>query len=157
MKIRTLFVVGAWVLLFGMVARAEVKVVTNRNQRDEATARFKFQNVPSPAKADAAKEAKFTIVEGRRDNNGGDVDALHDGKLPGESDEPEQNFFFDQDTDGGRLLVDLGSVIDVKQVNSYSWHPGTRGPQVYKLYASDGSSADFNAKPKKETDPKTCG
>jgi hypothetical protein len=42
-------------------------------------------------------------------------------------------------------------------VNTYSWHPDTRGPQVYKLYASDGSAAEFKADPKRSTDPEKCG
>ena len=25
-------------------------------------------------------------------------------------------------------------------MNSYSWHPGTRGPQVYTLYGADGQA-----------------
>ena len=41
-------------------------------------------------------------------------------------------------------------------VNSYSWHPDTRGPQVYKLYASDGTTEGFNAKPKGVA-PESCG
>lgn len=50
----------------------------------------------------------------------------HDGKLPSEEDQPAANFFFNAGTEGGRIVVDLGSVIDVKQVNTYSWHPGER-------------------------------
>src|SRR5262249_55741986 len=52
---------------------------------------------------------------------------------------------------------DLGHVISVKQVGSYSWHRGTRGPQVYKLYAADGAAPGFNPEPKKGTDPATAG
>jgi hypothetical protein len=53
--------------------------------------------------------------------------------------------------------VVLEKAIDIKQVNTYSWHPNTRGPQVYKLYASDGSGEGFNASPKKGTDPEKAG
>jgi len=42
-------------------------------------------------------------------------------------------------------------------VSSYSWHKESRGPQVYKLYGSDGTSAGFNGAPKIGTDPATCG
>lgn len=38
-------------------------------------------------------------------------------------------------------------------VNTYSWHPSTRGPQVYKLYASDGAAQTFNPKPEKGRRP----
>ena len=53
--------------------------------------------------------------------------------------------------------MDLGGALDLKQVNTYSWHPSTRGPQVYKLYASDGEADNFKAKPKRGTDPVKCG
>ena len=53
--------------------------------------------------------------------------------------------------------MDLGSAIEIKEVNTYSWHPNTRGPQVYKLYASDGTAKDFNSKPKTGTDPAKAG
>ena len=34
---------------------------------------------------------------------------------------------------------------------------GTRAPQVYRLFASDGTADGFNAQPKKGTDPEKCG
>ena len=138
-------------------ARADVKPVVDRNAGDAATGDFKFKKVPAPAKDDAGAKAKFTIVEGVKDDNGGDVDKLNDGKVPTEDDQPTENFFFNAGTEGGRLGVDLGKVIEVKQVNTYSWHPNTRGPQVYKLYASDGKGAGFVAAPKKGTDPAKAG
>jgi hypothetical protein len=136
---------------------AETKIVVDYNDNDHATASFKFKTVPAPARTNAASKATFTIVDGEHDENGGDLDVLHDGKLPTEEDQPSENFFFNAGTQGGRLLVDLGSPLELKQVNTYSWHPNTRGPQVYKLYASDGQGGDFNAKPKRENDPLKCG
>ena len=53
--------------------------------------------------------------------------------------------------------MDLGRVLEIAQVNSYSWHANARGPQVYAIWASDGSDAKFNAAPKAKTDPRTCG
>src|SRR6185503_12119505 len=99
----------------------------------------------------------FTIVDGARDNNGGSLDTLHDGKVPRGEDQPSENFFFAQGTDGGRLQIDLGTNTPIKQVNTYSWHAGTRGPQVYVLYASDGTATGFNAGPKRGTAPESCG
>ncbi|MBW8039676.1 MAG: hypothetical protein FVQ85_06715 [Planctomycetes bacterium] len=158
MKSRVIFIVGVLtVLMFAMASRAEIKIVADHNRNQYATSNFKFKNVPSPSKSDAAAKAVFTIVDGRRDRNGGNVDKLHDGKIPTEEDQPSENFFFNAGTNGGRLLVDLGGTIDIKQVNTYSWHTSTRGPQVYKLYAGDGRADDFNPKPKTGTDPETCG
>lgn len=136
---------------------AEIKIVVEHNDNGSATGQFKFKDVPAPSKTDAATKAKFAIVEGERDENGAELSALHDGKLPLEEDQPDANFFFDAGTKGGRLLIDLGSVIALKQVNTYSWHPNTRGPQVYKLFASDGTAAQFQATPGTGADPLTNG
>jgi hypothetical protein len=158
MKSRSIFfVVASTILMFTMVSQAEVKIVADHNRNEYATPEFKFRKVPPPSKSDAATKAKFTIVDGRRDRNGGNVDKLNDGKIPFEEDQPSENFFFNAGTDGGRLLVDLGRTIDIKQVNTYSWHPSTRGPQVYKLYASDGKAEGFTSQPKRATDPQICG
>jgi len=151
------FLIAASLLLASeLLCHAEIKTVVNHNEADSATAAFKFTEVPPPSKSDAAKSAKFSIVDGERDENGGELEKLNDGKTPAEEDEPAENFFFNAGTPGGRLLLDLGKVIEVRQVNTYSWHPNTRGPQVYKLYAADGTEADFNAKPK-GIGPEKCG
>jgi hypothetical protein len=156
MNHRTLCI-AAGILLAGLAAQAEIKTTVDHNTNDQAKPEFKFKNVPSPSPDDSATKALFTIVDGEKDSAGGDLEKLHDGKLPTEEDQPDANFFFDAGTEGGRLQVDLGNVIAIKQVNTYSWHPNTRGPQVYKLYASGGMTEGFNAKPKKGTDPEKCG
>jgi hypothetical protein len=142
------FLAPALLFASALLCRAELKTTVNYNPNESASSAFKFKDVPSPSKTDAAKDAKFLIVDGERDENGGDVDKLNDGKTPTEEDEPAENFFFNAGTPGGRLMADLGKITEVRQVNTYSWHPNTRGPQVYKLYASDGSVADFNPRPK---------
>lgn len=144
-------------LLASATSRAEVKTVWDRNEGPAATAEFRFKNIPSPSRTDVATRARFAIVDGKRDFNGGGLDALNDGSLPADEDEPEASFFFDADTAGGRLMLDLGEPIEVRQVNTYSWHPNTRGPQVYKLYASDGSAKEFDARPAKGTAPEKAG
>jgi hypothetical protein len=82
---------------------------------------------------------------------------LHDGRVPAEEDQPSENFFFGAGTEGGRLQLDLGGVIAVRQVSTYSWHVNARAPQVYRLYAADGTALGFNAAPKRGTDPESCG
>jgi len=151
------YVVVSTILMFTLASQAEIKILADHNRSEYATPDFKFRKVPSPSKSDAATKAKFTIVDGRRDRNGGNVDKLSDGKIPNEEDQPSENLFFNAGTDGGVILVDLGDIIDIKQVNTYSWHPTTRGPQVYKLYAGDGKADNFNSQPKRGTDPGTCG
>ena len=148
---------AAALLLSATASFAEIKIVVDHNDNEHAAAGFKFKTVPAPARTNAATQAKFILVDGDRDENGGDLEKLHDGAVPTEEDAPAENFFFNAGTDGGRIEVDLGGVLDLKQVNTYSWHPNTRAPQVYKLYASDGQAESFNAKPKKATDPEKCG
>lgn len=145
------------ILLSGAATHAEIKTTVEHNGNDEAKPDFRFKKVPSPVADDAGAKATITIIDGERDSNGGDVEKLKDGKLPTEQDQPEENFFFDAGTEGGRLLFDLGAVLAIKQVNTYSWHPNTRGPQVFKLYASDGKAEGFNGKPGKSIDPASCG
>ena len=138
-------------------AHAQVKITTEHNSNATASGAFKFKNVPSPAKDDAAAKATMFLVEGEIDGNGADLSALIDGALPTEEDQPAANFFFNAGTGGGRFRMDLGSVIDIAEVNTYSWHPSTRGPQVYKVWASDGGDPKFNSAPKSNTDPVSCG
>src|ERR1700741_42197 len=97
--------VASVLLASALPAFAAVKTVVGHNADAVATARFALGKVPAPSKDDAATTAKFTIVDGTQDSNGGDLDKLHDGKLPGEPDEPTQNFFFDAGTAGGRIRV----------------------------------------------------
>jgi hypothetical protein len=147
----------ALVLAGSLAARAEVKITVGHNDNDSAVPGFQFKNTPSPSRNNAARTAKFIIVDGESDPASGGLAKLNDGALPEEDDQPDENFFFNAGTPGGRLEVDLGSPIGIKQINTYSWHPTTRGPQVYKLYASDGGSTNFNAAPTNGINPESCG
>lgn len=156
MESRSIIVVVALiVVMFAAALQAEVKVAIGHNEL--AGPDFKFGNVPLPSKNDAGEKAKLTIVDGRRDRNGGNIEKLNDGKIPTEADQPAENFFFAANSEGGRLLLDLAALVEIKQVNTYSWHPNTRGPQFYKLYAADGKAQGFNPQPKNGNDPVTCG
>lgn len=152
-----LFTAGLASVACCALALADVTVAVNHRDNDTASPAFRFTSVPSPSSTDTGSQAHFVIVDGAPDSNGGGVNRLNDGRLPTGEDQPGENFFFRAGTDGGRLQADLGSVVEVKQVNTYSWHPGPRGPQVYALYASDGSAAGFQAEPKRGTDPQSCG
>src|ERR1043166_5247397 len=154
-RISWLTILASASVLIALGARAEIKVQSGRNEN--AAAGFKFNNVPAPSRTDAATRATFTLVDGERDGNGGALEKLHDGRLPREDDSPSENFFFNAGTDGGRILIDLGGAIDVKQINTYSCHPNTRGPQGYIVSAADGTANNFNRQPKRSTDPATCG
>lgn len=150
-------IAAAVVLALAITATAQVKITVERNTARAATSAFKFQNVPSPAKDNAASRAKLLLVAGEADANGADLTALTDGVLPSSEDDPEANFFFNAGTLGGRFRMDFGSPIEIAQVNSYSWHSDSRAPQVYLLYASDGAAPNFCGEPRGKTDLTTCG
>lgn len=154
---RCLVIVALTVAALTSLSSGEIKTVVGHHSNQNAAAGFVFENVPAPSQSDAAQKAVFTLVHGRRDRNGANLSVLHDGKAPTGQDQPGTNFFLAANTEGGRILVDWQKVIAIKQVNTYSWHPNTRGPQVYTLYAADGSATGFDAQPKKGTDPTSCG
>ncbi len=150
----TLFIVA----LFGPIVLAQAaNTVQFEHRAADSLPAFQFESVPRPARNDAAAQARFRIVTGERDSNSGRIAALQDGRLPSQPDEPAANFFFRAGSTGGRLLCDLGAPISVKQVDTYSWHPGGRGPQVYTLYGSDGQSGGLELEPAATTDPLACG
>lgn len=143
------------VALWGLTspALAEVKVVVERNTGAAATNSFTFRNVPAPAKEDKATGARVILSQGMVDPNSGALGTLVDGRTPQFEDEPKLNFFFHGGTLGGCFRIDLGQPVEIAQVNSYSWHPQKRGPQVYKLY----TSASDVAKPKLTAGPGGSG
>ena len=136
-------------------ASGEVAVVTSHNNNDDATEDFAFRRVPTPLKTPTPGD--FAVVDGEIDGNSGGPDKLNDGRMPTEDDQPDENFFFAAGTPGGRLRFDLRRIKTIQQIDTYSWHAGARGPQVYKLYGAPGTNADFNPSPKRGTNPAGCG
>lgn len=132
-------------------------VVFDHNVNDVANREFKFKNVPSPVANDAASSAKLTLVGGELDAGSAELNSLVDGRLPTDEDEPGANVFFSAGSSGGRFRMDFGRAIEIAQVNSYSWHPNSRGPQLYKLYAAEGSETNLDLDPKRGVDPATRG
>jgi hypothetical protein len=145
------------ILLMLIFAFSDVKVTFDRNPNSTATREFKFKNIASPAKDDAAAKAKLTLIDGDLDQGSAELAALVDGRLPHDEDEPGSNVFFRAGSSGGRFRMDFTTPIEIAQVNTYSWHSNSRGPQLYKLYAADGSDPKFNPDPKRGADPSTCG
>lgn len=145
---------AAIAILFALAANAEVTVTV---ERSAATPAFRFARVPPPAMDDAAAKAKVDLIAGTVDRNSAGLPSLIDGRVPANEDEPEANLFFRGDSWGGRFRIDLGASTDIAAVNTYSWHPGSRAPQVYRLYASDGSDPRFNPAPDVKSDPTKSG
>lgn len=152
-----IFLAGAAVMSLNVSsARAEAVVAVDHNNTEAATDAFRFKTVPGP-RQNAAVGATFTVLDGTKDANSPAVDVLHDGKVADDGDQPDSSFFFQNGSDGGRLLVDLGKTIPIKEVDTYSWHTDARAPQVYQLYGSDGSGAGFAAQPHRPQDPAQVG
>lgn len=154
MNVRPLLFAAASMFLLEADCRAEIKVATGHSADGSG---FAFKSVPAPATNDAATTARWTLVDGARDSNSGNLAVLHDGRVPSGDDQPSENLFFRAGADGGRIQIDLGRVISVQHIGSYSWHAGARAPQVYKLYAADGTADGFQSEPKQGTDPAKCG
>jgi Peptidase of plants and bacteria len=141
-------------LITSPLCQAAVRAEVRHSPTDKG---FKLDPIAPPSRNDAATSATFTLLDGGRDGNGGELKTLNDGRVPSEQDEPSKNYFFQNGSNGGRIAVDLGKTVSIKSVNTYSWHTGSRAPQVYRLYAATGGEKDFNAAPKRDTDPRTCG
>jgi len=144
-------------LVLAVSAQAQVRIIIDHNNNKTANPEFKFQRVPSPARNDAGAKALLTLVDAEADGNSADISVLNDGLLPDAEDQPRKNFFLNAGTGGGRLRMDLGNVMGIAEINSYSWHSSSRGPQLYRVWASDGADPNFDAEPKGTIDPAKFG
>ena len=153
---RLLFIAVSVIGMLAGSAAGRINIVVIHND-DNNGRELKLRIIPPPSSTDAATDAEISILSGTRDRNGGDVDKLQDGRTPTESDQPRENFFFNYSGGGGRLLFDLKELVAIEQINTYSWHPNTRGPQVYDLYVSEGKSEGFNARPGEGADLEASG
>src|SRR5207302_2046891 len=106
-----------------------------------------FTNVPRPGEGGFVR-GTFEVIDGALMNSSGTPACLGDGRMADSDDVPEQNVFFAPGTLEGRLRMDLGTVIPIGQINTYSRHKSTRSPQVYHVYGSDGAAAGFDGSPK---------
>ena len=140
-----------------LIVLFDPRIVFDHNPNSTANREFKFKNIASPVKNDVASTAKLTLIDGELDQGSAELTALVDGRLPSDEDEPGANVFFRAGSSGGRFRMDFTTPIEIAQVNTYSWHPDTRGPQLYKLYAADGSERGLNLDPKRGVDPASVG
>jgi hypothetical protein len=131
---------------------SNLKIVVERVPNSAASPDFTFAKVPSPTKSNAATFAAYSLVTGLPGGIG--LRNLRSGHLPSGPDAPDENFFFQDGSYGGRFLIDLNRTVAIQQVNTFSWHTGARGPQVYRLYAMDETT---NLQPVGNADPATLG
>lgn len=143
--------------ILSVSAHGQLQITVDHNTGAAATREFHFKSVPSPSMDDGAANARFELIDGRLDPNGADLNALIDGRLPADEDDPGGNLFFNAGSFGGRIRIDFGRAVEITQINTYSWHGDSRAPQLYKLYGSDARDAKFDASPRRGVDPATCG
>ncbi|HEX4793903.1 MAG TPA: hypothetical protein VH370_08935, partial [Humisphaera sp.] len=119
---------------------------------------FKLTTIPSPQTSDdLSRGATFSLVDGQLAQSSGGLRVLNDGRLPSGADSPGDSVHFSFGSLEGRFKMDLSRVASIGQINTYSWHKSDRGPQVYKVYGSDGTAPGFNANPRIGVNPQTCG
>jgi hypothetical protein len=145
------------IVLMMLLAVFDAHVMFEHNPNSVATREFKFRNIASPSKNDAAATTKMTLIDGNLDGSSGSLATLIDGRVPQDEDEPGGNVFFRAGSTGGRFRMDFTAPVDIDRINSYSWHPNSRGPQLYKVYGADGSESNLNLDPKRGVDPASCG
>jgi RNA polymerase sigma factor (sigma-70 family) len=141
----------------GSKSAANINIQVDYLPNGKASASAPYGTVPAPSNNNAAANADFSIVDGLRRPGANALSCLHDGVLQPNDNDAKHSFYFQGGTFEGRLAIDLQQVLSVAQVNTYSWHRAGRAPQVYLLFASDGSSKDFDPAPKIGTDPTACG
>jgi len=130
------------------------------------TADFKFPTIEPPSGTDYADasrhHATIRIAEGKLAPDSGPVGLLLDGRGQSNADSPHESVFF-ANNQKGKFLVDLRKAIQVRKINSYSWHTcltvpvetdryDTRATQHYNLYGYAGDSP-----PPTEGDPAAHG
>ena len=141
---KTQFTTISLVLLLCSSAFAAVTVKTE--QLNPADAAWKFKTIPGPSKSDIASGATVTLYGNQWEPVAADGSVLVNGRVPSDSLDLTEAAIL-SGTEGGRIVIDLGRVQPVAAVASYSWHEwnvddGSRGPQVYTLYASADAKPD---------------
>ncbi|AMV33573.1 basic secretory protein [Pirellula sp. SH-Sr6A] len=119
---------------------AQVRVDAEQSNESQF---FEFERIQRPAVNDLGMKAKWAVVRGRLDGNSIGTPALGDGKIPQTEDSPRENCFFAAGSGGGCLAADLGATQDIAEVVTYSWHPSSRAPQRFTLYAATGEHEGF--------------
>lgn len=137
-------VIAALAIAIGVtVCYSAMAQVTVETDHTDETPFFEFKQIKRPAKNDLGMKAKWAVVRGRLDSNSVGSSALTDGLIPQSDDSPRENCFFAAGSSGGCLAADLGDAFELTEVVTYSWHPGTRAPQRFTLYASNGQGDGF--------------
>ncbi len=140
-----------------MLCISAMRIDVEHQTSAQVVSKALLKDVPPVSGNDAATTAIFAVVDGVVGGEAGSIAKLHDGKLPNNSDEPKNNFFFAIDTLEGRFKIEFPAAIRIGRITTYSWHKDVRASQLYKVYGSDGAPDNFDPNPKIGTDPVSCG
>lgn len=125
--------------------------ILTRIEEGDGTSAFRFPTIGPPSNEDYADQssvqASIRVATGKlkaRAGRSGPVTVLLDGSGQSHQDAPDESVFFEDHTNGS-ILVDLGSVISIDRINSYSWHQHDtneshrhRARQRFTLYGYEG-------------------
>ena len=138
--------------------------VSVRIERGNDTPQFRFATIEPPSDSDYADasqgKAKAFLAGGRLlvcDSDpacsSGPIDRLVDGRAQGSADAPLESVFFAENVRGG-FLFDLGQVVTIRRVNSFSWHRSrfvrdnhVRATQKYTLWGYAGDEPPATSEP----------
>jgi len=125
--------------------------IITRIESGDQTTDFRFPTIEPPSNADYADAAqghatiqvlRGELLQGK--GASGPVSVLLDGRGQTHEDAPEDSSFFQNDATGS-FLLDLGQVVSISKINSYSWHQNTthdwqrhRAVQKFTLYGFAG-------------------
>ncbi|MBI9018362.1 MAG: hypothetical protein JEZ07_14000 [Phycisphaerae bacterium] len=140
-----LFLVFILVKSLPVLAETQVKV----EKGDIKNGTYIFDNIAPPSAADAASGCKIIVKNNKLDPSSADASWLVNGVLSATGGKPSQAVFFTNDnSNGGQIIIDMGKVVSIASINTYSYHEfpgdqGARAPQVYDLYGSVSVNLDL--------------
>ena len=145
------------ILLLIVAALFDARVTFEHNPNSVANREFKFGNIASPSKDDAAANAKLTLIDGDLDQSSGSLSTLVDGRMPQDEDEPGGNVFFRAGSTGGRFRMDFTDADRDRSNQLVLMAPKLAWPTVVQSLRSRRIRAKFNLDPKRGVDPASCG
>ncbi len=124
-----------------------------RIEPGDGTAEFRFPTIAPPSAEDWADQARglatMKVVRGglflTAPVPSGPPELLLDGRGQTAADSPAESVYFGPN-DSGALLLDLGKVITISQINTYSWHQNraldnrVRAVQKFNLFGYAGDA-----------------
>lgn len=139
--------------------------IMTRIEEGTGTTAFHFPTIQPPSREDLADQsigsASIRVVHGKLNfklggGTSGPASVLLDGAGQSHQNAPMESAFFDDHTSGS-LLIDLGRVVSVSRINSYSWHQHHnkeqhrhRAQQRFTLYGFAGEQLpDLDLRPVK--------